>query len=71
MLKKILCVLPQVTGGGAERFFITFLQQIDRSEYEPIAALVQRGGGFDGEIPNDVKLHVLTEKTFSTNYLHL
>lgn len=68
-MKRILCVLPQVTGGGAERFFLTFLHKIDRSKYEPVVALVRQGGGFDHEIPDDIKIHVLTAEGFSTKVL--
>jgi len=68
-VKKILCILPQVTGGGAERFLITFLQHVDRSQYELALALVRRGGGFDHEIPVDVPVHVLTEQAISTKLL--
>lgn len=68
-MKKILCVLPQVTGGGAERFLINFLQQIDRSQYKLELALVRKGGGFDCEVPDDVQVHVLTERDTSTKLL--
>lgn len=68
-MKKILCILPQVTGGGAERFLITFLQHVDRTQYKVDLALVRRGGGFDREIPDDVQVHVLTERDTSTKLL--
>lgn len=68
-MKKILCVLPQVTGGGAERFLITFLQHIDRSRYQVDLALVRKGGGFDCEVPQNVQVHVLTERDTSTKLL--
>ncbi|MBN1472205.1 MAG: glycosyltransferase [Syntrophaceae bacterium] len=60
-MKKILCVLPRVTGGGAERFFITFLQHIDRSYYKPVVVLMCRGGGFDHEIPDNISVYTLQE----------
>jgi glycosyltransferase involved in cell wall biosynthesis len=68
-VKKILCVLPQVTGGGAERFLITFLKHVDRTQYKVDLALVRRGGGFDHEIPDDVQVHVLTQRDTSTKLL--
>ncbi len=68
-MKKMLCILPQVTGGGAERFFLTFLQQVDCSKYEPIVALVCKGGGFDSEIPSHIKIYEMTAEGISTQIL--
>ncbi len=68
-LKTILCVLPKVTGGGAERFLITFLKHIDRTQYNLAVVLARRGGGFDHEIPNDIPVYVLFERDISTKYL--
>jgi glycosyltransferase involved in cell wall biosynthesis len=68
-LKKILCAIPQITGGGAERFLITFLQYVDRSKYDISVVLVKKGGGFDHEIPDDVSVHILTEQNVSSTIL--
>ncbi|NJR18627.1 MAG: glycosyltransferase [Calothrix sp. CSU_2_0] len=68
-LKTILCVLPKVTGGGAERFLITFLKHIDRNQYNLAVVLARRDGGFDHEIPNDIPVYVLFERDSSTKYL--
>lgn len=68
-LQKITCILPQVTGGGAERFLITFLKHIDYSQYDVSVILAKRGGGFDHEIPQNVKIYVLTERAISTKLL--
>ena len=67
--KKILCALPQVSGGGAERFFITFLQHVDRTQYNLEVVLVKKGGGFEHEIPDDISVHVLTERSLSSKLL--
>lgn len=68
-MKKILCALPQVTGGGAERFLITFLNTIDRTKYQPVVVLAKRGGGFDNEIPEDISTYILSEHSLLPNLL--
>lgn len=67
-MKKILCVLPQITGGGAERFLISFLNNIDTSKYTLSLVLAQRGM-FDNEIPKDVDVSVLRDEFVSTKVL--
>ena len=68
-MKKILCIIPRITGGGAERFFITFLRHIDRTSYQTVAVLVQKGGGFDHEIPIDIPVYILNEEGKTLNMI--
>ena len=39
--KKVLFLLPSLTGGGAERVFTTLLRHLDRTRFEPHLALLQ------------------------------
>jgi glycosyltransferase involved in cell wall biosynthesis len=55
-MKKILCILPKMTEGGAERFALTFLNFYDRSKYQVVLALARREGKYECEIPADVEV---------------
>jgi glycosyltransferase involved in cell wall biosynthesis len=57
--KKVLFLLPSLTGGGAERVFTTLLCHLDRSRFEPHLALLQAQGAYMGDIPKDVPIHDL------------
>jgi len=57
--KKILFLLPSLTGGGAERVFTTLLRHLDRARFEPHLALLQAQGAYMGDIPKDVPVHDL------------
>ena len=57
--KRILFLLPSLTGGGAERVFTTLLRHLDRSRFEPHLALLQAQGAYMGDIPKDVPIHNL------------
>ena len=67
-MKKILCVLPKVTGGGAEKFLISFLNNVDTSRYEMYLVLARRGP-FDHEISKGVHVHILIEHSMSAKLL--
>jgi glycosyltransferase involved in cell wall biosynthesis len=57
--KRILFLLPSLTGGGAERVFTTLLRHLDRTRFEPHLALLQAQGAYMGDIPKDVPIHDL------------
>lgn len=57
--KKVLFMLPSLTGGGAERVFTTILRHLDRGRFEPHLALLQAEGAYLGDIPKDVPIHDL------------
>jgi len=57
--KKILFLLPSLTGGGAERVFTTLLRHLDRTRFEPHLALLQATGAYVEDIPADVPIHNL------------
>jgi len=57
--KKILFLLPSLSGGGAERVFTTLLRHLDRARFEPHLALLQAQGVYLGDVPKDVPVHDL------------
>jgi len=57
--KKILFVMPSLAGGGAERVFAMLLAHLDRARFEPHIAVLQTGGAYADDIPEDVVLHDL------------
>jgi len=57
--KKILFVLPNLTGGGAERVFTHLVNNIDRERFEPMLALGARRGAYLEFIKADVSIYDL------------
>jgi glycosyltransferase involved in cell wall biosynthesis len=57
--RKILFLLPSLTGGGAERVFTTLLRHLDRTRFEPHLALLQAQGAYMDDIPKDIPIHDL------------
>jgi glycosyltransferase involved in cell wall biosynthesis len=62
MRKRVLFLLPNLGGGGAERVIVTLLRHLDRSRFEPHLALVEAAGPYLEEVPADVPLHDLKAK---------
>jgi len=60
--KRVLFLMPNLGGGGAERVIVTLLQYLDRARFEPHLALVEAVGPFLKEVPADVPLHDLKAK---------
>ncbi len=54
--KKILFLLPSLTGGGAERVVLTLLRHLDRSRFSPTLVLMQRKGRYLDQIPDDIRV---------------
>lgn len=52
-------MIPDLSGGGAERVIVTLLKHIDRSRFEPHLALVNAVGAYLPDVPNDIELHDL------------
>ena len=52
--RKILFLGASLRGGGSERFLTIILKYIDRSQFIPILALVQKEGAFLAELPKDI-----------------
>lgn len=54
---RILCLIPTLTGGGAERVMLTLLQHFDRSLIQPTLAVVNtRQAAFIDALPTDIEL---------------
>ena len=60
--RKVLFVMPNLGGGGAERVLVTLLRHLDRSRFELHLALLEATGPFMKEVPADVPLHDLKAK---------
>jgi len=60
--KRILFLLPNLGGGGAERVMVMLLRHLDRSRFEPHLALLEAVGPYLQELPADVLLHDLKVK---------
>jgi len=53
--KKVLFVVPSLSGGGAERVMATLLKHLDRARFEPLLALAAQKGTLP-YVPEDVPL---------------
>jgi glycosyltransferase involved in cell wall biosynthesis len=60
--KRVLFLMPNLGGGGAERVIVTLLRHLDRSRIEPHLALVKATGPYLKEVPADVPLYNLNAK---------
>jgi glycosyltransferase involved in cell wall biosynthesis len=60
--KRVLFLLPNLGGGGAERVMVMLLHHLDRSRFEPHLALLEAVGPYLEELPADVPLHDLKAK---------
>ena len=54
--KRVLFLIPTLTGGGAERVIVTLLKHLDRSRFELALAVVDtRDAVFRPDVPADVE----------------
>ncbi len=56
---KVLFVLPNLFGGGAERVFTYLINHIDRNDFEPHLALGAKTGAYLQDIKKDVTIYEL------------
>ena len=55
--RRVLFLIPTLTGGGAERVMVTILRHLDRSRFAPTLAVVNtRNAAFIKDVPDDVEL---------------
>jgi len=59
---RVLFLMPNLGGGGAERVIVTLLQHLDRARLELHLALLEAAGPLLKEVPADVALHDLKAK---------
>lgn len=57
--KRVLFLIPSLSGGGAERVFTILLRHLDRSRFEPQLAVLEAKGAYVADIPSDVVVHDL------------
>ncbi|MHB8773437.1 MAG: glycosyltransferase [Syntrophales bacterium] len=58
-MRKLLFVIPALTGGGAERVMLHLLRNIDRDTFEPGLVLFEKRGTFLSELPPDIRVQAL------------
>lgn len=65
-MKKIAIVTKQMIAGGVEKSLISMLKNISKEEYDVTLFVTNRGGAFEKDIPNWVKVKCIygEEKTF-------
>lgn len=61
-LTKVLFIVPNMAGGGAERVILNLLHSLDRQRFLPILVLVENSGVFLKEIPGDIDVITLETK---------
>ena len=54
---RILFVMPNFAGGGAERVALTLLAQLDRTRFDPQLAVLEGSGPLRSLLAEDVVLH--------------
>lgn len=59
--KRVLFVLPNISGGGAERVTLTFLRYLNRDRFDPSLLLIKREGDYWDEVPRDLRVYHLLE----------
>ena len=57
--KKVLFLIPSLTGGGAERVFSVLLTRLDRSRFDLHLAVLEAKGEYMSDVPTDVVTHDL------------
>lgn len=55
-MKKILFILPNIAGGGAERVGLTFLKRLDPNKYQRTLLLLREEGNYWNLIPPDIRV---------------
>jgi len=62
---KVLFVMPNFAGGGAERVALTLLAGLDRHAFEPHLAVLEGSGPLRPLLAGDVTLHELARPRLS------
>jgi len=56
-MKRILFLLPTLSGGGAEKVIVTLIRHMDRAKFEPMLAVVDmRQSVYRAELPAEVEI---------------
>jgi len=54
MKHRVLFILPDLSGGGAERVTLTLLKALDRERFDPLLYLIRRQGPLLNQVPADI-----------------
>lgn len=54
--KKVFFVCHKLSGGGAERVTLRILRRLDRDRFDPVLVLIERGGSFQGDVPEGIRV---------------
>lgn len=60
-MKNIFFIIPDLSGGGAERVIIQVLKYLDRKKFILHLVLFEKRGAFVMDLPADVKLYALSK----------
>ena len=60
---RVMFAIGAMYGGGSERQIIQLLKHLDRTRFEPHLYLVSRMGPLLSQIPEDVPVHVFSERS--------
>lgn len=58
-LKKILFVIPTLSGGGSERVMVHLIRNIDRSKFNPCLVLFEKKGQYLEDLPSNIQIFEL------------
>lgn len=59
--RKVVFIIPNLIGGGAERILINVVTALDRAKFEPVLFLQKRMGPFLDNVPADVRVYFGSE----------
>jgi glycosyltransferase involved in cell wall biosynthesis len=65
--RKIVFLLPSMSGGGAEKVILHILSYLDRTKFNPHLLLFQKKGVFLDRVPSDVPIHSLMDRKSPVN----
>lgn len=63
---RVLFFRPSLARGGADRVTVTVMQHLDRSLYDVELVLLQKTGPFVEEVPDDVTIHELGGRVWTS-----
>jgi glycosyltransferase involved in cell wall biosynthesis len=69
-MKKLIFLMPNLSGGGAEHVLVTLLKYLDRSRFEVTLLLLFKEGPLLNEIPDSVKVQSIFKKAMRSSLLH-
>ncbi|MDI6812497.1 MAG: glycosyltransferase [Deltaproteobacteria bacterium] len=68
MNRKIMFVIPSLTGGGAEKTLVTLLKNLNREVYTPLLVLFQKIITYEDDMPDDINIVNFDKKSRYDNF---